>query len=128
MNKVNLISKSLRETDVESGPYVVKKTALGVSNFFVQVDSESLLDLGLNMSLFLFVSTNNQKYVKRAGMTCVGNSNSWKEKPSLSVPSKGLEGKYIKIRLTLNKLVDIGVDMEDKTSSGVVLSGIIKTR
>lgn len=95
-----------------------------ISKYSILTALLNILDLEdetLSFSLKLYLSYDGINWKSRAGMTCVGGKLDWKEPPSLGIPSEDLKGHYMQIKLTTNRKVAVGIEMEDKETS--VVSG-----
>ena len=94
-----------------------------ISKYSILTALLNILDLEdetLSFSLNLYISDDGIKWKSRAGMTCIGGKLGWNAPPSLGIPSEDLKGHYMQIKLTTNKNVNIGIEMEDKEKTSIV--------
>jgi len=121
MAKVVLLPIADREGENTSVAFLVPNSVHKHIVLTGLLDMFDLEDETLSFSLKLYLSYDGINWKSRAGMTCVGGKLDWKEPPSLGIPSEDLKGHYMQIKLTTNRKVAVGIEMEDKETS--VVSG-----
>ena len=117
MAKINLLTSAEREGEIISSSYKVPNTMLDIATFRPLFRDTDLRDPTLAFSFFIYISDDDLEWWPRAGMTCIGVDEVWKEQPSLGIPLGRVKGKYVQIRITIDKLREIGIELEDSALS-----------
>ena len=117
---INILPKHNHDFVSISNGYLIQENISNISVLSVLIDAEDISDTNVVFFLELYISKNNKTFNKRAAMSCVGIPGEWKEPPSLAISSRDTKGLYVKVKLTVNKKINIGIDMEDKNSVGEV--------
>ena len=117
MVKINLLASAEREGEIFSSSYFIPNTMLDIATFRPLFKDVDLRDPTLAFSFFIYISNDDLKWQPRAGMTCIGVDEVWKEPPSLGSLLGRVKGKYVQARITINKFREIGIELEDSTLS-----------